>query len=295
MRYFVINLEKDIKKFNSLDIKMKKLDINIERIPGVDISKFSSLDLLGKTTTFMNDYGTNGMIGCFLAHRSAWEKVYSEKLEYAIILEDDIEVKDNIKDIVKEILSNNYDFDILLLSYSSGCKPPIDYNIVDKCSKLLLSELQTFKYIDNKVLKPEFFTGNQMYMVSYKGVEKLLNEFKEVNGHVDLSIANNNNIKKLALIDKACFHIGEKTSNNVSKSNYIIDKLFLSNYYIYDINMEWALNMPFLKIYKKNITPRFLIAISLSIIIIILYIYKNNYSIKNTLIYLFILVLILCL
>jgi len=89
--------EKDIKE------RFKKLGIRvpIEIVPGVDVSILSDEEkdyvvykdwAIDTTNTWWNRPVTPGEVGCALAHISVWQSVLDDKVESALILEEDFEV-----------------------------------------------------------------------------------------------------------------------------------------------------------------------------------------------------------
>jgi glycosyl transferase family 25 len=59
---------------------------------------------------------TNGEIGCFLSHRRAWQYILDNQLPYAVILEDDFEVINNLNIIDDFIQNNGIEWDYIKLS-----------------------------------------------------------------------------------------------------------------------------------------------------------------------------------
>lgn len=111
MRGFLINLDSSEDRLKHVEarllaagfvrlegssIRWGKSDIVIERISAVDGRKMSRTELQNWRATDKRfwDWTTHeltpGEIGCFLSHRTFWQKVVQSRLSHAFVLEDDI-------------------------------------------------------------------------------------------------------------------------------------------------------------------------------------------------------------
>lgn len=129
---FVINLDKDTDRLDFISKQFTDLGMEFERLPAV----------LGKTYDFSKEYIPElclekngklmniGELGCALSHKRVWEKVVFEKLDFALVCEDDIRitVKDFKKILEKNINDNlkNHTWDYLQYDYQ---KPGIAWMI----------------------------------------------------------------------------------------------------------------------------------------------------------------------
>ncbi|PIT93325.1 MAG: hypothetical protein COU06_00405 [Candidatus Harrisonbacteria bacterium CG10_big_fil_rev_8_21_14_0_10_38_8] len=120
IKTFVINLDKDKERMRFMDKQLTTLGIKYERIPGV----------YGKTyTPTIQEYNIRlvkeknlrllppGDLGCALSHQQAYKKLLREELEYVLILEDDVELPSNFKDIIEKVTKNNKNWEYLLFDY----------------------------------------------------------------------------------------------------------------------------------------------------------------------------------
>ena len=283
MNIYVINMDKDTQRLNKITQSAEKYDINFTRVSGVVIN-----DEIIKTSPFVSDfmkkYGTKGIIGSFLAHKKVWEIIVNDKIDYAVILEDDIEFtpqfKSTLEQIKDDINNSKLDFDILLLSSLVGCKSPKNYNFVDMICRKFLRNTK-YQYINDMYHIPEFFAGVQSYVVTYESAKKLLAELSVVNYYVDLALTYSKNIKKISL-NRPIIKLSDdncEISNN-STSPYLLDKI-LKKINIYNINLSWILNISICQIPGplKNtpivISPRFILKYLFILFFTILLVYYN--------------------
>lgn len=88
---------------------------NINRFPAIDGHKFTPKELFINniiTIRVYKDliYGRSehasipslGAIGCFMSHRTLWEKCINDNLPHIIILEDDVKLPDTLSNKVTE-------------------------------------------------------------------------------------------------------------------------------------------------------------------------------------------------
>lgn len=281
VRYFVINMDKDIENFITLQKTCKEdYDITVERIQGVDISKMSDKEKKNLTTPYIYKYGTNGMIGCFLAHRNVWKKVVEENIDYAVVFEDDIIMDKSIKKMIEKVLNNKYRFDIMLLGCRNGCKNPKDYNMSDLISKIALFKYnKKYKLFDDNVHIPEFFTGTHAYIITNKSAKKLLKLFPKVSGPVDSELSKKIQVKKISINNNIVKQNSDISTNNTSKTEFLLDKLLLNRIYINeDKPLSYSLNVVHLKFHKVPITQRYMLIVLLFLISILLL--KNHFNIS---------------
>ena len=272
MNIYLINMDKDVDRFNKFKKSADIYDINFTRVSGVLI-KDEYIKNSPTISNFMKTYGTKGMIGCFLAHKKVWEIVVKDKMDYAVILEDDIEFTSIFKPTLKQIQNDNIEFDILLLSSLLGCKNPKNYNWLDNVSKHFFKK-RLYQYINEKYHIPEFFAGAQSYIITYESAKKLLKELSMVTYHIDTVLSNSHHIKILSL-NQPIIKLSVENSDlsNNSTSQYFLDRYF-KNIFVDGKNLSWLLNISLLQIpfpYKSMIVNvRFIIKILVLFIVIII-------------------------
>lgn len=112
---YVINLDKDVERMQFMDTQLTKLGIEYIRLSGVygrEIKNLSDVydDVLAKKyngkSMLLNE------IGCALSHKKAYDDFLektslNEKLEYALVLEDDVQLPNNFKEIIEQEIEKN--------------------------------------------------------------------------------------------------------------------------------------------------------------------------------------------
>ncbi|MCH9852724.1 MAG: glycosyltransferase family 25 protein [Alphaproteobacteria bacterium] len=114
-----------------------------------------------------------GEIGCYLSHYRLLQKIVTQNIEYAVILEDDIILQDDWYDVVKMLTDSYYDWEIVRL-----------YGIVERRFDALESlgtDYQLVKLNDTAY-------GTQAYMVTQQGAKKLLNLLRFICMPVDVTM-----------------------------------------------------------------------------------------------------------
>ena len=156
MKVFIINLKRDIEKRNKIKNRLDRLNINYEFFEAIDgINTKHNGIYTGWVDSYHNRYVTKGEVGCSLSHYYIWEKIITEKIETAIILEDDVDVLDN--KFIEKVENVNNNFDLLYLSrkkFTGEIEKPFNDDIV--------------------YASPSYWTC--AYAVSLSGAKKLKND-----------------------------------------------------------------------------------------------------------------------
>ena len=117
---FVINLKRCVKKKEKMKLRLRGMNFSV--VEGVDGRNLNIEKIKNKNNMILKEWkdpwsGRNitwGEVGCTLSHCSIYEKCLNENIETAVILEDDVLLKDNFKvkleETIKEIEKyNNWD------------------------------------------------------------------------------------------------------------------------------------------------------------------------------------------
>ena len=102
MKYkiFVINLDRDVSRWCAMHMQLEKLGLPYGRFSAVDDREISDELLRRHYSAELNRRKyyvdlSRSEIACYISHLKVCEKILSENLDYAIILEDDIVLKDS--------------------------------------------------------------------------------------------------------------------------------------------------------------------------------------------------------
>lgn len=121
-KVFVINLARAKDRLASISERLKELNIPFERIEAADaetlseseISKYYSISLnKHRMTRFM----TRGEIACYISHIYCWKRIISERLDFAITIEDDALPTPKLNDTIEFLSKYNGDFGYLQLGW----------------------------------------------------------------------------------------------------------------------------------------------------------------------------------
>lgn len=167
MKTYIINLKKDVEKRLSILAKCKTYNIVPTFIDAVN-GKSLSLDFIQEHVYKYPECAlTLGEIGCALSHIKVYQTMVENKVQWALILEDDAEFKDDVRPIFNKIIIEDRNIQpcVYLMSKPSNyIKSPIyhvdkytiypmlnascahGYIINLKAAKLLCSELMPIKY-----------------------------------------------------------------------------------------------------------------------------------------------------
>ena len=109
-KVFVINLDKSVARLERLKAEFERIGLDFERIPAVDGRKLSENQILKHYSPELNRKKyfvplSKPEIGLYISHLRACEKIISEKLDFGIILEDDIVLKDGFQ-LIPQVLGS---------------------------------------------------------------------------------------------------------------------------------------------------------------------------------------------
>jgi glycosyl transferase family 25 len=136
MKVFIINLQrsKDRRKriekhLNSLNIPFEFFDaVDGLKLSEEDYRKYCNLDVTSKNPVWF----TKGMIGACLSHYFLYRKIADEGYESACILEDDVVLNENFREILNGLEIHIQEKKFILLHYTSWQKmvlQPVETNI----------------------------------------------------------------------------------------------------------------------------------------------------------------------
>jgi glycosyl transferase, family 25 len=126
---FVINMARDVERMASMRSQLDRLGLQFERIEAVDGRKISAVDksILYSDFWFRFMHGspaTPGEIGVGLSHRKIYQRMIDEKIDAALILEDDTTILSVMPQLLAEIELSTSEFDMVQLF--SFRQPDID-------------------------------------------------------------------------------------------------------------------------------------------------------------------------
>ncbi|WP_146027230.1 glycosyltransferase family 25 protein [Bowmanella denitrificans] len=118
---FLINLDRSTIRLQHCLQQFAKFNIQFDRIPAIDGQYLSEQELQQHYDVSLNSKKyhkrmNRGEIACFLSHRQAWQRVISEGLDFALILEDDFILEDDLHKITQAISAMDMEWDYIKLA-----------------------------------------------------------------------------------------------------------------------------------------------------------------------------------
>ena len=177
-KVFVINLQRSPERLATMQQQLDRLGIAFERIEAVDGLELSPdyLESVSPADLVKANYYrplSKGEIACSLSHKKAWQKIIDDELDFAIVLEDDLQLLDNFKDVLhllSHLPTTQWDF-IKLYPLTRASKRNIN---------------QVFDYQSHQfVTYHKFPLGCQGQAVSLKGARALVENMPLVKEPVD--------------------------------------------------------------------------------------------------------------
>ena len=115
-KIFVINLERSESRWKAMRVQLERLGLPYERFSAVDGREISDEVLRRHYSAELNRRKyyvdlSRSEIACYISHLRVCEKILSENLDYAIILEDDVVLKDSfalVPHVLDSIANWNY-------------------------------------------------------------------------------------------------------------------------------------------------------------------------------------------
>jgi GR25 family glycosyltransferase involved in LPS biosynthesis len=117
---FIINLPKDTDRRLFMEKQMQDFGLQFQFIEGKlgsDPEVLANCD----DALAIKEHGkvlTTGEKGCAYAHKSVYEKMLREDIPYALILEDDVVLHKNFRDVLDSVMRGDKSFDWLSLEYA---------------------------------------------------------------------------------------------------------------------------------------------------------------------------------
>lgn len=122
-KVYYINLDKSIQRKQFMEEQFSKLRVQAVRIPAVNGYELTTEKLLevNKQTAFSHfTKPLPGEIGLFLSYKKAWSMIEKQQEDYAVLLEDDVLIKEDLFKNLPDILSKLNTDSILDISGRKG-------------------------------------------------------------------------------------------------------------------------------------------------------------------------------
>lgn len=128
MKAYILNLERSVKRRNSIIAEAERIGLDYEIVPAIDggevpleeIHKYADLEAVKKSPNWLSPR----VLATQLSHRLAYEKIAEADDEYGIVLEDDARLGKDLKAVVASAVEHLVDGEVVLLHYGSPSRSP---------------------------------------------------------------------------------------------------------------------------------------------------------------------------
>ena len=129
MKVFVISLKRAIERRTFMVKQLEELELDYEIVDAVDYQQLSPDEFKSLTDeeAVKNDpWLTKGAIACALSHVKVFKKIVADKVDIALVLEDDAVLPKDIKYVLKLARENIKQDEIIALSYYNRNDRPLE-------------------------------------------------------------------------------------------------------------------------------------------------------------------------
>lgn len=183
---YVINLDERPEKWNRMKALFDKEGINLNRVSAINGFKLSHKDKKALSGLYKVRL-TGGQIGCFLSHISVIKDAYERGYNLIWILEDDVEILEDIKQIPNYLINLSKidpEWDIFYTDTNMRNSKGYYYSrILDPRPGQQLKPLSYYLKRSKKssdIMQIRYRYGTHSYLFSRKGMKKVLDYFTHV-------------------------------------------------------------------------------------------------------------------
>ena len=183
IKTYYINLDKDQKRNEEMLNELNKTNLKYERFPGIDGKIVDKKELVEKKliSPFCQTICTDKTIGCGISHILLYKHIKQyDKNNYAIILEDDIQVINpelnytkEIKKIIKTYNKQNPNWEIIRLhsfgfGIGSNAAIILNLNYIEQFSNTILHyHIDIQQYLENNIIDLNILFNTKDYLIDY--------------------------------------------------------------------------------------------------------------------------------
>ena len=193
---WVINLDRDTDRWAAVEAELRQRHVQdaVHRFSAIHGRTLSAEDLRTNTTAVARRFLTRGIVGCFLSHRSQWQRIASDpRHECQIIMEDDVVLSEDFVQDTMAMLAEldacpetkDYQWDVLLLGALGSVHPQGRYGLNRIASYMAGGQRRT-RQVTTHIHVPRRPMGMHCYVLTRRGARKLLQQASRVAGHVDV-------------------------------------------------------------------------------------------------------------
>ena len=176
LKVYVVSLKNESERRLCIEKQLREINLDFVFFDAIDVKKNSDLMSLydeGLSLKINKRGLTNGEIGCALSHQLIYKDIINKKTKYALILEDDAILENDISKVIEDIISIKPDvWDVILLGYSKVSK--LELKRLDKINPIF-SSIYNKKYKVGQVWRNST-SGTVGYLINNAGVKKILSK-----------------------------------------------------------------------------------------------------------------------
>lgn len=245
---YVINLDREVQRWESMLKQQPILGKPFTRVSAVDGKRLSPQDRLRYATPLCAEMCTDTMIAVFLSHRKCWQAALDNRDRFAVVLEDDCELRKDALDVadaaLKELANIDPTWDILFLG-NSGFTRRHDPK----------------RHLGQHLYIPWMLVGAHGYVINRRSAEKLLRLLDKASYHVDVVLYTTPQVVFYGTRE----HVAHQSSSTTQSSqiasrfpvslNAIFDRIHENN----GVPFSYGLSSPLFQVLRIPVIPYILI------------------------------------
>lgn len=144
MKIFVINMEASTLRRELMERQLQRLGLDYEIVPAINGHQLSEAEISAscdlEVVRAAPEWLSRGAIGAALSHREVCRRIADERLPFAIVMEDDVQLPDNLPALLAALEATYQANQLLLLYWSSNiCQPFVRESAVTIDSRTFLA------------------------------------------------------------------------------------------------------------------------------------------------------------
>lgn len=222
---FLINLARSKERLTNSTAQFNKQGLSYTRIDAVDGSTLTQPEIDAHYSPELNKKNyhyplSKGQIGCYLSHRKAWQAIVDQRLDYAIIFEDDFNLDESIHTAIKNIDKLNYDWQLIKLSAYQNRRRPILFKFPLEHSQQL-------------VIHKKLMSGCCATAITFDGAKRLLAATEKFGRPVDCDLQHiwETGVPGYSLLPYPVTQDTEQESDIGTRSDHKVKKAFFRRKY----------------------------------------------------------------
>ena len=169
IKIFVINLKSSVERRRKMERQLNRLNLPFEIFDAIKGSEITESEIASyyDMNYYQNApaYFTSGVVGCTLSHYFLYKKIVEDKIEAALILEDDMIINKSLPDLIDSISKEIRNDEVILLFYQSYF--PINLSV--SSAHTLKDKFKIYKVTDVKGIR-----STAGYIINYEAAKKMV-------------------------------------------------------------------------------------------------------------------------